>query len=1732
MAGWFDELESVPEQVSPQVQPGGWFDELENIPDQPVIEEEQSIFREIADVPLKIGAGAVMGVRMLADAFGASNPVSDAIGGVENYLDSLLSAQSKQDSAEVARIMQEAEDKGVWGQVKAGLKAVSIAPIDFAASAAGTALPIIAGTILAGVAAVPVGLGLGAFMGAGVVKNAIYESVYNEMLKQGVSEELAESAADEAQSYTGENLDQIGLGTVLGAWAARSGIEPALARMVSKRAVESVVKKGIGKRVLTTAAVEAVPESFQGAQEQAARNIALQREGVDVPTMRGVVSQGTLEGAAAALLGGSVGAVNIRSPSQPAPIDDVDLDGLVESLLEPAIEQAVPETEPADLNKQFFDAVDEARERFKESALQPEPEPVARPEPEPVTKVEPEVDKAPVATVPEEKKPSIPKAKAWKKTNLEVVEYEDGKFWVRDRPNSRANWNAWEKRKNVSTDGASGLTPLLAKSKSGNIKIHGNFYNIQEADISAPAPKGPLDLLDEIRLKGGLNKSAFEGEGAVDSAGIAEHNKAQPGRPLFKDEGGMTLATLREFMQDGGYLPELTEGGVESVMDNDALIIITNAIAGERIVSLDKSQAESDFQIAEHAIEEADNASIEAEFGNLDGMEPAFLGEANQFYEEAYKEYENEFTPKSETADPAEGQGRREGRETTAPKVDADGQRGLVEPATGEETTKAAVDDADKRRNRLGEDEVPVAEGEGELFAGNVPGVRPTQNTIFTDEKTDAARDRLKKKAGTLRTGLDPEMLKDAAIIAGYHVERGIRTFAEFSKIMISELGDIIKPYLGDLFATATKDSQPPAPTATKKAVAVSKPSDKKEYTSAQLVALEKAGIGRGKKTLVESVQDHLREKWDQAVQIKGDPDSRRQSIIDRFHGLRAAEKNIGGIPFEKSPYVAARMSTGLPSIMEAVMLYGAPEMRNGTLSIKYNTVGLIDAFMPVKGQIDDLMGWMAGRRAKLLKSQGRENNFTDEDIDALLSLNKGNEEGFKKAANIYTEMKTAVLDLGEFTGIIDPEARAAFDHAEYIPFYRKDGDDSLAPRTKKGLEGQASGIRRLKGGEAELNDPLSNIVQNFTKLIDASLQNRAALLAVDELGSQFFKKVGLDVKPVLIPLGQVKKHLSDNGMSKEAMDTLPKEALTGIQRMLSLTAPTEDGVIRIMRDGKPEFYRVLDKGVLRAITAMQHAPRGSFMKMMIWFRHLLTAGATTTPEFQVANLIRDTGSTMLFTDANPATHLFSVAKGLIQTLRRDKTTQELMMAGSAFIGGHYYDGDPSVVARHIRRQLRAKGLHGKSFEDFIKTIAGTPAAIWNAWQHISSAVENANRRALFEASVKSEKSILQAAYEAKDILDFSKHGDSEFLRFFTDSVPFLNARMQGIYKLGIVTAENPGRLAVRGAHMATLTVALTLWNLKHYKDEYEELQEWEKNTYWHIAPGTKYHTRIPKPFEFGVFFGTVPERMITNAAKLDTNRESLDALMQVTMDNLGLNPIPQMLRPITEQIANKNFFTGRPIESLRDKNRLPKNRAEFYTSSTMKALSPMLGGQVSPKRLEALWRGYTAGMGNYILRTTDWMVREAQGENQRPEWSIRDYPGIGRFVRGAQPAINTASITKFYDYFDIAEQYEDQIKTNIIEGKGNENKDILDEWGWLVGNIVKSKQARAGISLTGTRAFRKMQRLMSRHKKAIEIVFNGRLPPKEKRIKIDELTGRRNKIVKHFVAEIDKRKSPQNQEN
>lgn len=68
---------------------------------------------------------------------------------------------------------------------------------------------------------------------------------------------------------------------------------------------------------------------------------------------------------------------------------------------------------------------------------------------------------------------------------------------------------------------------------------------------------------------------------------------------------------------------------------------------------------------------------------------------------------------------------------------------------------------------------------------------------LVSDDRMAELKERLRKKlGGQLNMGIDPEILAIGMELAVGHIDRGIKTFTDFSKKMIADLGDVIRPYL------------------------------------------------------------------------------------------------------------------------------------------------------------------------------------------------------------------------------------------------------------------------------------------------------------------------------------------------------------------------------------------------------------------------------------------------------------------------------------------------------------------------------------------------------------------------------------------------------------------------------------------------------------------------------------------------------------------------------------------------------------------------------------------------------------------------------------------------------------------------------------------------------------------------------------------------------------------------
>ncbi|WP_323905848.1 LPD38 domain-containing protein [Aeromonas caviae] len=795
--------------------------------------------------------------------------------------------------------------------------------------------------------------------------------------------------------------------------------------------------------------------------------------------------------------------------------------------------------------------------------------------------------------------------------------------------------------------------------------------------------------------------------------------------------------------------------------------------------------------------------------------------------------------------------------------------------------------------------------------------------------------------------------------------------------------------------------------------------------------------------------------------------------VLDALAPIKYAEEAAGITDAADSGYVAARMATGAASTMQATMLYGLPEWKDGVIQRKAGTGekdALLGIFADLGADLHNWLGWMAGHRAELLLAQGRENLLDAQDIAALKAQGKGKEAKFHDAKARWNRLNAATLDLAQEAGLFTKEARAEFESEWYIPFFRESDDgDVIAPFKPRGIANQNAGIKKLKGGEANTNDLLENIFTSTSKLIDASMKNMAAQKTV--------------------------WNLADTGI----IEVIPKPNKMDYQAL----ANRKDRIM-VKLEGEDYMIRVEDPDLYRAMTFFDREPFGAMVNVAAKAKRILTAGITASPEFMLRNFLRDSLSSWAISKDGFKPMIDSI-KGVRKTWRMDGSTIDVMFSGASFLGGYVNGNDPEAMADTVRKSLRRKGMTPEQIARYEKSIIrnaahakGVVADAWEKYSRVGEAVENGNREAVYDAAIKAGKSHAQAAFESKDLMDFSMLGAARTIQLMSQLLPFFNARIQGLGKLSRELRDNPREIAKRAGMITAASLALLAHN---WDDErYEAVKDWDKDANWHFWLG-EHHWRIPKPFEIGVLFGTIPERMVRALGDKDSGAQFGKAVARAIGDTFALNPIPQIAKPMVEATVNYNFFQGGPIDGPQDLAVMAGARYDEQTSLLMRELGELTG--FSPKQLEHLVIGYTGTMGSYVMAAADGLIR-AFRPGESASWRADEIPLVKAVYRGTGPAKSTQHMEEFYRMLNEVNQLKRTVDQYRSEGLTDKARELLEEQGGIL-------KARRSLSRT------QQQVRVVRNK--IELIQRDRtLAAEEKRQRIDEMLGRRNDLVYQSV--------------
>lgn len=78
-------------------------------------------------------------------------------------------------------------------------------------------------------------------------------------------------------------------------------------------------------------------------------------------------------------------------------------------------------------------------------------------------------------------------------------------------------------------------------------------------------------------------------------------------------------------------------------------------------------------------------------------------------------------------------------------------------------------------------------------------------NKLVTSDRYEDLRKRMKEKLSNLNSGFDPEVMAMGAEMAVYHLEAGVRKFADVASTLIDDLGDNVRPYIKSFYEGARR---------------------------------------------------------------------------------------------------------------------------------------------------------------------------------------------------------------------------------------------------------------------------------------------------------------------------------------------------------------------------------------------------------------------------------------------------------------------------------------------------------------------------------------------------------------------------------------------------------------------------------------------------------------------------------------------------------------------------------------------------------------------------------------------------------------------------------------------------------------------------------------------------------------------------------------------------------------
>lgn len=631
-----------------------------------------------------------------------------------------------------------------------------------------------------------------------------------------------------------------------------------------------------------------------------------------------------------------------------------------------------------------------------------------------------------------------------------------------------------------------------------------------------------------------------------------------------------------------------------------------------------------------------------------------------------------------------------------------------------------------------------------------------------------------------------------------------------------------------------------------------------------------------------------------------------------------------------------------------------------------------------------------------------------------------------------------------------------------------------------------------------------------------------------------------------------------------EAVEYGGEEGISGLIRRVPAGGEIQRGaqVFESVVNGTPIRYEVQNKELFDAIMQQSTYSQGMMMDIMRGLGNIKRQSITLVPDFSLKAIMRDLplftiqrGASALAREgaiggvlggvagaataeegervegalrgigfgisagtlARPA---IEIAHALTQIARRSDAFQEFLEEGGSTAGIAVYD------PKNMRKLLNSMSREGRS--DILSNIV-SPKRWLDGLRFIGMAAENAPRLAEFTRARAAGKDIPEAVWAAQNItLPFARKGSSQTIRNISQITPFFGATLRGWAKLGQLFKDPKTAvetIATAGAVITAPTVAL--WSLNKDNPEYWEKPLWVRNTFWLVpksaVPGGSdegfYY--VPKPFEIGFIFASMPERILDSIARSGSLKSAAPEGSSVTNEMLrssvdflksgvtGVLPLPPALQASVESLANYEVFTDRPITPQYLQARAPEYRYGQTTSGLSRLLAregAEAGIPLSPQYLDYIARTFGGTVAKRLLQASDVLIEPSPAERLTGAEVVSQLTGLSGFTDRPQEVSQTEyDASRIIDRGEQANRDYNRLvrerapRDELVAMRQRYAEDIRDY------NILRDER----IALDRLRRERR------------QVIGDRRMSPEAKRRRLDALNDRGSRIAERVFKKV-----------